>query len=251
MQAGIYCVNMYFEEIAPWENYPKNLNFKEIQNPLLVLDEFFGDWMETHIEQLSKWRKYVLSGKVYRDKRQGPGSLVFTSVQNLRLLEACYLLLYSYHYTYGKQNRVTAQTLETGREQWAYFPNNLSEVELLNPYKVLKNMFKKVGPEDYRINLKEWLYFALYPQPIDEGELSLSIADVYDSMRKLYSAAWVIHQVEGKQPLLKAEFRKTRPSEKEKQGGLNNENTIDYDNQTSSGHLIIEPKNGDPPTPSH
>jgi hypothetical protein len=197
---------MNFGQIAPWENYPKYLNFKEIQNPLLVLDEFFGDWVEIHSSELKKWKKYALSSKVYRGEVHGPGELVFIYDRNIRLLEACYLLLCNYKYTYGKRNKVTDAILEKGKQEWAFFPDDLSESELLDPYKRIKKTFKRASLEAYRENLKEWLLFALYTLPIDEGELSISMTNIYENMCKLYSAAWIINQVEGTDPRLNDEY---------------------------------------------
>jgi hypothetical protein len=45
--------------------------------------------------------------------------------------------------------------------------------------------------------LKEWLHAALYKQEIDESMRPAEVAKVFDSMKKLYSAAWLILQRHG------------------------------------------------------
>ena len=39
---------------------------------------------------------------------------------------------------------------------------NLKKKEMLNPFKAIKNIFMKIGLQQHREYLKEWLYAALY-----------------------------------------------------------------------------------------
>jgi len=69
---------MLYGQYAPWENYPKKLRHSEVVNPLVVITDFFSaDLPGGHHKKLKKWRHYVLKDKVYKDKRHGPGSLLF------------------------------------------------------------------------------------------------------------------------------------------------------------------------------
>ena len=87
---------MDYRNTSPWGNCPYYLNFEEIQNPLKVLADFFGDRPETHQKELRLWRDAVCSEKSFKDKHFGGGALVFTFRQNVRLIESCYLLLIIY-----------------------------------------------------------------------------------------------------------------------------------------------------------
>jgi len=144
MQAGITFEAMYDGRYAPWEHYPKTLRQSEIQDPLSVVKDFFsaGD-VEDHHNDLTEWRDCVISDRYYKDKRHGPGNLLFTYDLTLKILEAAYLLLLVYRDNFWKRGKLKEEQLAKEKAQWAYFPINLATDELLNPYLVIKRLFKK------------------------------------------------------------------------------------------------------------
>jgi HEPN domain-containing protein len=195
---------MYYDKAAPWEHYPKNLRFNEVQNPLLVVIDFFSATRPKDARKgLKRWRNYVISKKPFKDERHGPGSLLFTYDLNLKLMEAMHLLLWEYNDNWQKRNKkIEIGQLETERREWRYFPRNLPEEELLDPYITVKKCFKKLKPQHYRVQLKEWLHFALYKHAANETLSAGEVVEVYENLLLLYSAAWLIHQRETGETLI-------------------------------------------------
>ncbi len=190
---------MFFGKYAPCENYPKKLRHFEFINPLMVITDFFSvDLMSGHYKKLKKWRRYILKDKVYKDKRHGPGSLLFTYDMNVRLLEATYLLYYNERIAKNRKVIVSITELEAERKLWDDFPENLTYKELYHPYQAVKKVFRKISLQQYRDYLHEWLYAALYVKGGNEELEADEIKLVYKNMLKLYSAAWLIYQRENK-----------------------------------------------------
>lgn len=188
---------MYCGKYVPWEHYPKTLRHSEIQNPLSVIADFYSAGsVKDHRRDLKEWRDRVIDDKYFNDKRHGPGTLLFTCELNLKLLEAAYLLLLNYNQTFWRRKKLEASQLAEEKESWIYFPNNLSEEELLNPYLAIKKIFKKIKPQMYRDYLHEWLHAALSTSPIDESVMPGEVIAVYENILKLYAAAWLIYQRE-------------------------------------------------------
>lgn len=195
-QCGIKTMTMYLGNIAPWEQYPKHLRFSEIVNPLKVISDFFSSgWPKDHREDLKEWRYYVLNDKFYKD-RHGPGHVLFIYDQTIQLIEALHLLLLKNYDRWPRLQDVTEEQIEQEKKGWVYFPKNLSAKELENPYKAVKKCFKKISPQEYQDYLKEWLHSALYNNAADETMMAGEIIEVYDNVRKLFSAAWLTYQRE-------------------------------------------------------
>ena len=189
---------------APWEHYPKTLRHYEIENPMSVVVDFFSaDSVNGHGRRLKEWRYYVVNDEHYDEKRHGPGTLLFIYDLNLRILEAMYLLLINYKRFSYHQDKVTEEQLEEEKEQWEYYPKNLSLKEQLEPYKAIKKVFKKISPQEYRDQLHEWSHVALYNNADVESLYAGEVINVYENLIKLYSAAWLICQREGGRPQLK------------------------------------------------
>jgi HEPN domain-containing protein len=189
---------------APWEHYPKTLRHDEIVNPMVVVADFFSaDSVKGHGKRLKEWRYYVVNDEHYDEKRHGPGTLLFVYDLNLKILEAMYLLLLNdKKFSYRKEELAEAQLAEE-KEQWEYYPKNLSLKEQLNPYKAVKKVFKKIKPQGYRDYLHEWLHAAFYNKADNEGLYAGEIIAVYENLLKLYAAAWLVYQREGSKPQLK------------------------------------------------
>lgn len=195
---------MYNGTYAPWEHYPKNLRHYEVENPMSVVVDFFSaDSVKGHSRRLKEWRYYVVNDEHYDEKRHGPGTLLFIYDLNLRILEAMYLLLLNYKNFSYQRKQVTEEQLENEKEQWEYYPKNLSLKEQLEPYKAVKKVFKKIKPQEYRDQLHEWSHVALYNNADVEALHAGEVISVYENLIKLYSAAWMICQREGGRPLLK------------------------------------------------
>jgi HEPN domain-containing protein len=190
--------SMYNGTYAPWEHYPKNLRHYEVENPMSVVVDFFSaDSVKGHGKRLKEWRYYVVNDEHYDEKRHGPGTLLFIYDLNLRILEAMYLLLVNYKNFSYQRKQLTEEQLEEEKEQWEYYPKNLTLKEQLEPYTAVKKVFKKIKPQEYRDQLHEWSHVALYNNADVEALYAGEVITVYENLIKLYSAAWLIRQREG------------------------------------------------------
>jgi HEPN domain-containing protein len=205
---------MYNGTYAPWEHYPKTLRHYEVENPMSVVVDFFSaDSVKGHGRRLKEWRYYVVNDEHYDEKRHGPGTLLFIYDLNLRILEAMYLLLLNYKNFSYQRKQLTEEQLEEEREQWEYYPKNLSLKEQIEPYKAIKKVFKKIKPQEYRDYLHEWSHAALYNKADVEGLYAGEVIAVYENLIKLYSAAWLICQRECGHPQLKRSKLESKLSE--------------------------------------
>jgi len=189
---------MYYDKTTPWERLPKYLHFDELQDPVLVIHDFFSSGeLKDHRKDLKKWLFYVVNEQCYVDKRHGAGSLIFVYDLNLKLIEALFLLSDVYS---GKQGKGTmsAEVLEQAKQQGITFPKNLSRKELLSPCKAINKCFRKMDIQQYRSSLHEWLRVALYYRAADESLPAGEILTVYHNLLRLYSAAWLIYQRDDK-----------------------------------------------------
>ncbi len=194
---------MYCGKYAPWEHYPKNLRFSEVQYPLTVVRHFFDlDWPKGHFEQLKTWRYYVVNYESFNHERFGPGKVFDTYEATLKLLEALHLL---YHEKQDNNRAIVTSKKQVNEEKqlWYWFPENLSAEEITNPYLAIKRVFKEIKPQQFRDYLNEWIHFALSTYAVDESMTANELLLVYKSVKKLYSAAWIIRQRESNKPTLK------------------------------------------------
>ena len=183
---------------------PKNTDTRPNDESFVVVEDFFSsDSVKGHGKRLKEWRRYTINNQYYNDERWGPGPLLFVYDMNLKLLEAVYLLYCDYqNYSYRRE-KPSDEQLHHEKEKWAYFPSNLSRKELLEPYKVVKQVFKHFSPQQYRDCLHEWLHSALYRKADFEGLNANDIVSVYENLVKLYAAAWMINQRDGENPRFK------------------------------------------------
>jgi HEPN domain-containing protein len=227
---------MYNGTYAPWEHYPKTLRQYEVENPMaVVLDFFSADSVKGHGKRLKEWRYYVVNDEHYDEKRHGPGALLFIYDLNLRILEAMYLLWVHYKNFSYQRKQLTEEQLVNEKEQWAFYPKNLSLAEQLEPYKAVKKVFKKIKPQEYRDQLHEWSHVALYKNTDVESIYAGDVITVYENLKKLYSAAWMICQREGGRPQLKRSGMESLP-EKESPIALRTINP----HPTAAEKLVLE-----------
>lgn len=194
---------MYCGKYVPWEHYPKNLRFSEVQYPLTVVNRFFDlNWPKGHFEDLKTWRYYVINYESFHHDKFGPGKLFDTYEATLKLLEALHLLYLDSKE--GNRSVISSEKqLNEQKQLWYWYPENLSKDELTNPYLAIKRVFKEIKPQQFRDYLNEWIHFALSPHAVEESMSMNEILLVYQSVKKLYSAAWIIRQRESDKPTLK------------------------------------------------
>lgn len=185
------------EVYAPWDHAPKYLSYKQVQSPLTFIDDFYSlAKINYHRKFLKKWRNAVVDDHYYKGSVYGPGRLLFMFEYNVKLLEAAYLLMLN-HQSNWHNKEITEDELAVGMKEWEYFPTNLSDKQLHNPYLVIKKLFKKLPLQEYRDHLREWLSAGLYNNPVDSGFYEAGdLVIIYENMLKLYSATWIIYQIE-------------------------------------------------------
>ena len=88
--------NLMNTELNQWANCPINLSTSEIEDPFIVIDDFFSaDDLHGHITYLEKWRDRVISPGYYVDLKGSPSGLLWRHELNIRLVESVALLLKS------------------------------------------------------------------------------------------------------------------------------------------------------------
>jgi len=192
-------------ELNDWSIYPLNLSFDEISDPMIVIADFFSaDDIPSHLRELLEWRSCVLEDRYYTGHKGSPSAVLFTHLLHIKLIEAMHLLLQP---DKSKLIMTTAvhdpEKLDLEKASWRYFPGNLSEEELLNPFLAVKDFFKVYSLQQYREHLYNWLEAALSAKAADEGFMPKDIVNVYENLQMLYDAAWLIHQRSAFNPYLK------------------------------------------------
>lgn len=189
-----------------WEHLPINLPSAQIADPLKVLDDFFSSaWLPQHIEELHKWRTAILEPSFFVDAKGSPVSLYTAYKNNLKLVEAAYLINAAYkngYHRYSQSIAKNAEQLESEKQNWPHFPTLLNESELINPLSVMEEFFNGFSLQEYREQLEEWLENGLSNQSADKWMESSKIITVYENLQKLYSATFLIHQRMSDDPYL-------------------------------------------------
>lgn len=172
---------------------------------MLFLKNFFGDPPNVHSNELKMWRDVACSKNAYRNKKLGPAPLLFIYQQNMRLLECCYLMWLAYENVslLENYNKMYGALGDGAEEHWLWFPGNLTNKELFNPYLTIKKIFKKISLDQYRRELDEWIRFGLSKDTMYQDEIWYPVDTIYESVLKLQSAAWLIWQTESGKPYLK------------------------------------------------
>ena len=199
MEAGYNAKVMEPKQFNTQNFYPKYLDQDEVENPLFVIRDFYSaDWLAGHLEELLKWRKYVIEEGYYKDDTDNPASLIYTHRLNAKLVEAIYLIsLTKRAKKLAKQVLINFDDqLEQEKNEWIDYPVHLSSVECINPYRFIREFFKTYSIEQYRNFLYEWLETGLSVNAVDESMEACDIIYFYENMQKLYEAAWIIRQRE-------------------------------------------------------
>ena len=134
---------------STWDFYPQYLNRDEVNNPLIVIREFFSaDWPAGHLKALKTWRNFVTEDRHYTDHQQNPASLLYTYLLHAQLIEASFLLMQS-NQKRKQPVRIAADQesllatdqdnqLSNEQSSWLHFPQGLSRAEMLDPYIILE-----------------------------------------------------------------------------------------------------------------
>jgi len=192
-------IAMKIHSINTSDFYPRYINEQEMNDPSGVMRDFFSvDWLPGHLDNLQRWRKYVIEDTYYEDKNSGPVSLLFTHKLTMRLIEAMYILNLSKtaKQSLNKIHLNFKAQLQLEQLQWMDYPTHLSEEECINPYLAIKHFFKPYTIDQYREFLNEWLETAFSADPANETLQTCDIIYVYENLQKIYEAAWIIRQRE-------------------------------------------------------
>jgi len=145
-----------------------------------------------HRKDLKKWRHFVINEEQYNG-RHGAAHVFTQYEENVQLIEAAHTLL---KYQQALSTFVIVNEADIIREktEWDFFPTNLSKHTLLNPFQVIKKIFKKITIKQYKDLLHEWLHMALSNKAAGETLTPKDVIVVYENLRLLYAATWLIHQ---------------------------------------------------------
>jgi HEPN domain-containing protein len=183
----------------------ENLNPQEINDPMLVLSDFFSsDDVPGHLRELFFWRSCVLEDRYYLDGKGNPSGILFTYQLHIKMIEALHQLAQPGS---SKLMMTTAihsvAKLEAEKQLWSYYPEDLTKAELLNPLIILKEFFKTYTLRQYCDFLYEWLEYSLSINGAREFIETIDLITVYERLQKLYAAAWLMHQRTTDRPYLK------------------------------------------------
>jgi hypothetical protein len=198
---------MYIGTYAPWENAPKLLRHDEITNPLRVVIDFFEiDDVAGHGKHFKEWRDVAVSSEYYVNESNGPGVLLYIWEEHVKLMEAMFLLWHEHCNKSWQYKPVNQEQITKEKHTWDYFPPNLDQSWLANPYLIIQKFFEKYDLAVYRDHLYEWLDMALSRTDNRDPYLDAEeVITVYENMLELHVAAWIICQRHSDRPHLKRE----------------------------------------------
>ncbi|WP_342645387.1 HEPN domain-containing protein [Mucilaginibacter sp. CSA2-8R] len=130
--------------------------------------------------------------------------LLYVWEEHVRMMEAMFLLWHEHRNIIYRYKPVAAEQLAEERSTWDYFPINLDENWLANPYLIVQKFFEKYYLAVYRDYLYEWLHMALTRTENRDPDLDAEeVITVYENMLELHAAAWIICQRNSDRPHLK------------------------------------------------
>lgn len=176
---------------------PLFLNKSEIEDPYLVIEEFFSaDRLSGHQKQLRKWQKFVLADEYYVDIKNNPSGLLFTYKLSIKLIEALYLLYRdsNLHHAFKVNAGYFKPQLAKEKKTWPNFPQHLNKRELVNPYIVMRKFFKVYSIAKCHCLLFEWLEYGLSSYGADDYLYPRSVIDLYQNLLRVYEAGWLFKQ---------------------------------------------------------
>lgn len=178
-------------ELNQWANCPINLSPSEIENPFIVIDDFFSaDDLQGHRAYLEKWRDRVISPGYYVDLKGSPSGLLWRHELNIRLIEGVALLLESSNF--ALLTHIPAIDSHENKQEIAFVRTKLNESEISNPLLVVNAFFQERPVSWYREQLQEWLRYGLSINAAKEFVNSPELITVYENLQKLYCAVWLL-----------------------------------------------------------
>jgi HEPN domain-containing protein len=182
-------------ELNQWANCPINLSTSEIENPLIVIDDFFSaDDLNGHFNYLAKWRDRVINPGYYVDLKGSPSGLLWRHELNIRLVESVALLLESSNF--ALLTNIPAIDSYENKQEVAFVRTKLNESEIVNPLLVINAFFQERSVSWYREQLQEWLRYGLSANASKEFVNSPELITVYENLQKLYAAVWVLLMIQ-------------------------------------------------------
>jgi HEPN domain-containing protein len=176
-----------------WVNCPINLSTQEIENPFIVIDDFFSaDDLNGHMEYLKKWRDRVIEPGYYVDLKGSPSGLLWRHEMNIRLIESVAQLLNLSGLLKGKFLDINS---EGSKQEAIIIQSKLNESEIINPMIVINAFFQGRTLSWYREELQEWLRYGLSTDAAKEFVCCPNLIIVFENLQKLYAAAWLMLSV--------------------------------------------------------
>jgi hypothetical protein len=176
-----------------WENRPKNLDLEEIQDPFLVLNYYHEpDGPNEYLDNLEAWQDSVMSHGSYHAGGLGTGEdLLYMYQAVLKLIEALYVL--NDWVEIGRSfPEISKEQLNLEKQELRWFPKELTTKELLEPYNVIKKVFKKIELQRLRDYLWEFLRCGLSQGAGDDTFDFEEVTFVFKQIEKLLSVAYLL-----------------------------------------------------------
>jgi HEPN domain-containing protein len=214
-----------------WVNCPINLSTNEIENPFIVIDDFFSaDDLSGHMEYLKKWRDRVIGPGYYVDLKGSPSGLLWRHELNVRLIEGAALLLNSS--SLAEKSNVIDLNSEENKQEGGIIKSKLNESEISNPMIVINAFFQGRSVSWYREELQEWLRYGLSTDAAKEFVCSPDLVIVFENLQKLYAATWL---------MLTANEEQTAETEQAEKPPVFNVRLYNLDNEPLPIHQEILP----------
>jgi hypothetical protein len=176
-----------------WENHPKNLDLEEIQDPFLVLYYYYEpDGPNEYLDNLEAWQDSVISYGSYHTGSLGTGEdLLYLYQAVIKLAEALYVL--NDWVEIGRCfPKISQKQLVVEKREFRWFPKKLTTKESLEPYDVIKKIFKKIELQRLRDYLWEFLRCGLSQGTCDDIFDFEEVTFVFKQIEKLLSVAYLL-----------------------------------------------------------
>jgi len=175
-----------------WENHPKNLDADEIRSPLSVLDDYYDEWSFDYENDLEAWEDSVIGYDCFKGGALGSGAdLLYMYKAVLKISEALFVIndLIEIGHTFPLY---TEEQVIMEKRKSLWFPKNLNKRERMDPYKVIKKVFKNIELQRLRDYLWEFLVYSLSRGPCDNMFDFEEVNFVYKQIHKLVSIAYLL-----------------------------------------------------------
>ena len=179
-----------------YQHYPLHLQQHEVNDPMLVLTDFFlSDRLPGHSYKLKKWRDHVIGENYFIGKHANPGDLLMIYRDVVRLIEAAFLLnKLGEDFDHVQLDQANfEESIAAERNEWECHARHLNRKQLASPIRVIRKFCKAYSLNEYREYLHEWLIFGLSKHACMDLE-PFDLITVYENLQILFEACWLIHQ---------------------------------------------------------